>query len=120
MRPEVWEQQKVVAKKILPAVFADVIALSFAPFIQAITDVAAPQASFYDGKLVLVGDGLTGFRPHVASSTGQVAFDALLLAKVVKGELDIKDWEQQVLEFGQQTQKRSIDMGNKNQFNIDP
>jgi hydroxymethylglutaryl-CoA reductase len=44
----------------------------------------------FDGKLLLVGDALAQFRPHVGSSTNQAALDALLLEKVLKGEMGLK------------------------------
>ncbi|KAI9880733.1 MAG: hypothetical protein M1830_001016 [Pleopsidium flavum] len=116
MRPEVWTKQKAHAKEILPAAFADLFVKASQPFIQAITDVISPRAAFFDGQLLLVGDALAGFRPHVASSAAQAAFDAQLLAKVVKGELTMEDWEKQVLDFAQRTSQQGIAMGTKNQF----
>lgn len=115
MRPEIWARQKALAKNILPAAFADLIAKASQPFIQTITDVISPRASFFDGKLVLVGDALAGFRPHIASSAAQAAFNAQLLAKVVD-ELTMEEWEKKVMEFAQRTSQQGIAMGNKNQF----
>ena len=116
IRPEIWTRQKELAKSSLPAAFADLIAKASQPFVQAITDVISPQASAFDGKLVFVGDALAGFRPHVASSAAQAAFDAQLLAKVFKGELAMSEWEKQVLDFAQRTSQQGIAMGKKNQF----
>ena len=115
MREEIWSRQKAYATEILPAPFAELVCKTKQPFVQTITDIASPQASFFDGKLLLVGDALATFRPHVAASTNQAALDALLLEKVMKGDMTIQQWEDQVLEYAHLTSLQSIAWGYKNQ-----
>ena len=64
--------------------------------VTSVTSIASPRAVFFNGKLLLVGDALAQFRPHVGSSTNQAALDALLLEKVFKGEIGLDQWEEQV------------------------
>ena len=65
---------KDLASRDFPPQFAELIRLTRSPFVQAISDVLSPQASHYDGRVVLVGDALAGFRPHTAGATSQAAF----------------------------------------------
>lgn len=87
MRESILEQQRQYAKKMLPPQFAEVVCGTKQPFIQAITDVISPRNSFFDGKLLLVGDAIAGFRPHTAASTSQAAFDAQKLHELMKEEI---------------------------------
>ena len=66
------------------------------PFVTAISDFQAPQASFSANKFLLVGDTLALFRPHIAQSINQAAIDCMLLEKVLKGKIDFSEWEKQV------------------------
>ena len=66
-----------------------------------------------DGKVLLIGDALAGFRPHTVASTSQAAFDAMVLADYVAG---IKSHDQYVAEtmmFGRLLQKRGVEVGVK-------
>lgn len=71
MTKEVLAKQKAYAKDALPPQYAEAVEKTKQPFIQAITDNISPRNSFMDGKVVLVGDALAGFRPHTAASTGK-------------------------------------------------
>lgn len=65
----VWTRQQAVAAKVLPPDFAELVSKTTQPFVQLVTDVMASRASFFGGKVLLVGDALAGFRPHVFAST---------------------------------------------------
>lgn len=39
------------------------------PFVQVVTDVISPSAVFHKGHVILVGDALSGARPHTTAST---------------------------------------------------
>lgn len=87
MRKEILEQQRQYAQNVLPPQFADLVCGTEQPFIQAITDVISPRNSFFDGKLLLIGDAVAGFRPHTAASTSQAAFDAQKLHELMNGNI---------------------------------
>ena len=103
LRDEVWQKQKQYGLKILPPPFAELMSKITQPFVQTISEARSPQASFFDGKLLLVGDALTLFRPHVALSTDQAALNCLALERVLKREIDIVEWEREVLNYGYKT-----------------
>ncbi len=111
-----WSAQKAYAQRILPAPFAELIAKTKEPFIQAITDVDIMRPCHFGGKVLIVGDALSTFRPHVGSSTNQAALNALLLEKAMKGEMTLEQWEQQCMDYARVTSLTSVAWGNKNQF----
>ncbi|KAK3168345.1 hypothetical protein OEA41_004792 [Lepraria neglecta] len=120
MRKEILEGQREYARKILPPQFADIVCDTKQPFIQAITDVISSQNSFFDGKLLLIGDVLAGFRPHTAASTSQAAFDAPKLYEMMGGKISLKQWEEETMEYARQMQKKGVSMGQRSQFGDHP
>jgi 2-polyprenyl-6-methoxyphenol hydroxylase-like FAD-dependent oxidoreductase len=120
MNPDAWLKQKAYASKTLPPQYAEAVCKTEQPFIQAITDVISPQNSFFDGKVLLVGDALAGFRPHTAASTSQAAFDALRMGDWFGGEIDKTTYDTRVLEFAKRVQERGVMLGERSQFGRHP
>lgn len=118
VREDYWSNQKAYAQRILPSPFAELIDKTKQPFIQAITDVAIVRPCHFGGKVLVVGDALSTFRPHVGSSTNQAALNALLLEKAMNGEMTLAQWEQQCLDYARVTSLTSVAWGNKNQFGL--
>jgi hypothetical protein len=69
LRKDIWDRQTGIGKSVLPKHFVELLEKTKQPFVSAVSDSIAPAASFFDGKLILVGDALSLFRPHVALST---------------------------------------------------
>lgn len=111
-----WEKQKQIARDRLPPQFAEIVCKTKQPFVQAITDVITPTNEYMDGRVILVGDALAGFRPHTVASTSQACFDAMVLADYLGGKISHDDWKKQTLGFARLIQKRGVDMGNRSQF----
>jgi hypothetical protein len=107
INPEKWAQQKVLAVQLLPAPFVELIQKTANHFISAISDLDIGKPSFFDGKLLFVGDALATFRPLVASSTHQAAIDAQLVESLMGGEINISQWEDRVLSYAHITTLRS-------------
>jgi 2-polyprenyl-6-methoxyphenol hydroxylase-like FAD-dependent oxidoreductase len=120
MNPDVWSKQKALASDVLPPQYAEVVRKTEQPFIQAITDVISPQNSFFDAKVLLVGDALAGFRPHTAASTGQAAFDAMRMGEWFGGEIDKKTYDSRILEFAKTLQEKGVMLGERSQFGRHP
>lgn len=120
MRKEVLEQQRQYAKEALPPQFAEIVCDTKQPFVQAITDVISPRNSFFDGKLLLIGDAVAGFRPHTAASTSQAAFDAQKLHELMNGEIGLGQWEEETMKFAKYMQGRGVEMGQQSQFGHHP
>ena len=115
IREEVWVKQVARAVNEMPTPFVELMQKTTQPFVQAITDVTLGPASFFDGKLLFVGDALAAFRPHVASSTNQAALNALLFEKVMTGAMTLQEWEDQSLQYAEVTSLLSVVLGNMNQ-----
>ncbi|KAK4945996.1 hypothetical protein LTR10_014798 [Elasticomyces elasticus] len=125
MQPQVWDRQKARGDEGLPPQFAEIVNKTKSPFVQAITDVQPPEKGtkvgrLLNGKALLVGDALAGFRPHTAASTSQAAYHALMLEKVFKEEIDWEEYEKHVLEFAWGWQRRGVNLGNRSQFGHHP
>ncbi|KAK5079804.1 hypothetical protein LTR70_008994 [Exophiala xenobiotica] len=125
MRPTVWEQQKQTAKSHLPPQFAELVFKTEEPFVQAITDLEPPNhqkevGPLMNGKVVIVGDALAGFRPHTAASTSQAAFDALRLEEVFSGKLSWDDYQEVVFAFARNMQAHGVRLGDRSQFGRHP
>lgn len=116
MQKGVWEKQRALASQILPAPFAEFIAKTTQPFVSSIVDIGVSKPSFFDGKLLIVGDALVPFRPHVACSTNQAALDALLIGKMLSGGISLAEWESQVADYAHLTRLQSITWGSWYQF----
>ncbi|KAF7957880.1 hypothetical protein EAE96_003447 [Botrytis aclada] len=105
--PKDWDKQKALALQILPEPFSEMVQKTSKPFISAINDREVAKPSMFDGKLLFVGDSIATFRPHVASSTNQAALNAQLLEQLMKGEINLAEWEAKVLAFANFTAVRS-------------
>lgn len=115
VRPRLIAQQKDYASQVLSPQFAELIRETKTPFVQAITDILSPRADFMEGKLLLVGDAVAGFRPHTAASTNQAAYHALLLERVMSGDMSLGENLEAVMEYARQMSEAGISMGQRSQ-----
>jgi 2-polyprenyl-6-methoxyphenol hydroxylase-like FAD-dependent oxidoreductase len=113
--PGAWAKQKEKAMEVLPPQFAEIVCATKKPFVQAVTDVISPTNEFMNGRVILIGDALAGFRPHTVASTSQACFDAMMLADMIEGKVSRKGWKRETLGFARILQKRGVDMGERSQ-----
>ncbi|KAJ5715853.1 uncharacterized protein N7483_013034 [Penicillium malachiteum] len=100
VREDIWAERKRQAITLpLSKPMLEIFLKIQRPFIQVITDFCSQQAAFEDGKVLLVGDGLSLFRPHTAFSGTQAAFHALRTADFVNGKVTLQQWESKVLRY---------------------
>ena len=85
--PEAIAAMRVAASKLLAPQFAEIVACTKEPFVQAIYDLESPR--LVDGRAVLIGDAAFVARPHVGMGVTKAAGDAAALTKAVDemGEL---------------------------------
>lgn len=100
MRPSIWQARVEIGSKVLIPPMLELLQKTNGPAISVIHDYACPKAAFFDNKVLLVGDALALFRPHIALSFNQSAKDCLLLERVMTGEIDIKTWDRLVTVYG--------------------
>lgn len=119
VREDIWNTRLAQAKKIpLPLPFLEVIMKIERPFIQVITEFCSPRAAFEDGKVLLVGDALSLYRPHTAFSGTQAAFHALQVEDYVGGKISLQEWEEKVLQYSRLHWSQSIWFGNFYQYHM--
>lgn len=116
MRADVWNRQKSHAAEVLNPPFLELINKTTEPFVSTVSDTVADRASFFDNKLLLVGEALALIRPHLALSTNQSAMNCLLLEKALNGEMAISQWERQVLHNAAKSQAMTNAFGTYFQY----
>lgn len=116
VQERLWSKQKGYAAEVLPSQFSKLVQQTTSPFVQAITDVISPEASFFDGKVLLVGDAVAGFRPHTAASTSQAALHAILLDRVMRGGMTLDEMLENMMDHARYMSNAGIRMGNRSQF----
>lgn len=115
INPMAWKKQCDIAREMLPPQFAELVCSTNKPFVQAITDVISPTNEFLDGRVILIGDALAGFRPHTVASTSQACFDAMILADMIEGKVGRLEWKKQTLGYARTIQARGVSMGERSQ-----
>ncbi|KAI9707915.1 MAG: hypothetical protein M1820_004334 [Bogoriella megaspora] len=101
VRANVWLSQLQLAEEApLPSPFLEVIRNIRQPFIQIIHDHNVPRTVFEGGKILLIGDEVTLFRPHTAFSASQAAYHALQLEGFLAGRISKSDLEENMLRYG--------------------
>lgn len=96
LRPEVWAVQLTQRKEILPPLWQNVLAWTKSPLLTAVHSFDNTRASFFAGKLLLVGEAYIQIRPHIGASCDISALQSLTLAEVMNGEKTMVEWEAEV------------------------
>lgn len=101
IRPEMWKKMLDLGHQVpLPPSLLEVLRQIEQPFVQAITELHAPQMVFEEKRLFLIGDCASTLRPHTAFSATQAAFHVLALDSMLKNRLSVAEWNSIVVKFG--------------------
>ncbi|KAI1079986.1 FAD binding domain protein [Whalleya microplaca] len=121
VREEVWERCRGDLLPRISPPFQELLQKTSSPFVTKIRDAICTTASFYDGKVVLVGDAFTTLRPHSGAATEQAAFHSNTLEKVYDGEMTLETWNTVVRQFAQRTiliNKMIAELGTGTMFSL--
>lgn len=88
IRPDVIAAMRDAAAHSLAPPFAEVVAKTGTPFLQAIVDVETPVMT--RGRVALLGDAAFVARPHVGMGVTKAAADAVALAHALEGDSDVQ------------------------------
>ncbi|MCQ1856075.1 FAD binding domain-containing protein [Neorhizobium galegae] len=114
IRPAVIDDMRSAAQDLLSPQFAEVVAKTAQPFIQAIQDLETPRMSI-GGRIALLGDAAFVARPHVGMGVTKAAADAFALAEAVEAQPDVAsalgEFERQRLAYGQAVIRRARHLG---------
>lgn len=113
VRAATWTKQRGQCNQVLAAPVKKLKGKIKTSFVIAVADFQASRASFLDRKMLLVGEALAFFRPHIAQSTNQSAAGCMLLEKVMKGNIELLNWQQEVMKFAHFTRLWSNAYGTK-------
>jgi hypothetical protein len=96
--PKIWAKQVALGTSYLAPAHAEVLSKLTAPFLHAIIDSypGPTRASFFNGRVLLVGNALAHLRPHGGYSTSLAALEAGWVGELVSGEISIAEWERRV------------------------
>jgi 2-polyprenyl-6-methoxyphenol hydroxylase-like FAD-dependent oxidoreductase len=122
VRDELVGEISATAARDLPGPFADLVAATKEPFVQAIEDLAVPRMAF--GRVCLVGDAAFVPRPHTAASTLKAALDAVSLGRCVPPVAHavasaLTAWEGDQLRIGAHFRDLGRGLGDRSQFDRD-
>ncbi|KAK4164335.1 6-hydroxynicotinate 3-monooxygenase [Cladorrhinum sp. PSN259] len=95
VRPEIWKRYLAARIGSMAAPVARLIGKTEKVFVTKVNDALCEKAVYHHGRIILVGDALTTFRPHLAVATEQGARHCLGLGKVWDGEISIDQWERE-------------------------
>jgi 2-polyprenyl-6-methoxyphenol hydroxylase-like FAD-dependent oxidoreductase len=103
LHPSVVQYMREEAARLLSPQFAEVVARTCEPFVQAIYDLESPR--LVDGRAVLIGDAAFVARPHVGMGVTKAAGDAVALARAIENDRDLgatlSRFEHSRMAFGQ-------------------
>jgi len=122
LQPEIVAAKQKLAETTLPPQLVEVFQKVKNPFVQAITDNLTEKAVFLDGKVILVGDAVSGLRPHTGGGISQSAIHALMLARVFGDDptMNLDQWEKEILAWAAETQKLGQTLGQMTLFGKHP
>lgn len=116
--PQIEQQMRDYAARVLSPPIQRLIAATQEPFIQSILDLSVPQMAF--DRIALVGDAAFIPRPHTASGVSKGAVNAMTLADALVAYNDVaealKAWEKDQLKFGNYLQDMGQALGQRSQF----
>ena len=91
VNPDVWTAQVARYLPEMTAPLAEVVSKTPKIFVTKVGEAQCSTPTFYDGRVVLVGDAFTGFRSHLGMASEQAARHCLQLDKVWRGEMTQKE-----------------------------
>lgn len=101
VNPRLWADQVARYQSQMIAPLAEVITKSSCPFVTKVGDAQARQASFFDDRLVLVGDAFTAFRSHMGMASEQAARHCWQLDRVWRGEITQEQRDQEATMYAE-------------------
>ncbi|KAL6152611.1 hypothetical protein ACJQWK_04564 [Exserohilum turcicum] len=96
LRQEVWDAQIKRRQSALSPLWQRIFQQSRPPLLTAVRAFDNTRASFFNGKLLLVGEAFTQIRPHLGASCDIAAVSALHLPRVLSGEMPMRELETKV------------------------
>ncbi|KAJ4353197.1 uncharacterized protein N0V89_004923 [Didymosphaeria variabile] len=113
IQPQVWQEASSRVKEQACWFYAELMDKSHQLYVSAIRDFPNTKAVFCDGKVILAGDAMSQCRPHAGGATNEHAFQAMELAKVLRGESTLEEWEKLCLDSAAKARALAIATGKR-------
>ncbi|KAF3768160.1 hypothetical protein M406DRAFT_70253 [Cryphonectria parasitica EP155] len=98
VRSDIWASHVREAERLpLPGPFLEVATKIEQPSLQIVTDYCSPHAAFENGRILLIGDALSQFRPHAALGVSQAAYHVAAVREYLEGTITWQQWETRVV-----------------------
>lgn len=97
-----WTKRRNSIRPSLNKAFVELMELTEEPFVSTIRESFVGRRSFYDGRLLLVGDGANLMRPNAGQATNNAATSCLELRDVLQGKTSLSEWEVSMADQGWQ------------------
>lgn len=107
LSPTVWTRQVARAHADAPEAIAKVMEAMPEPFVSKVTSLCSSRATHLGGKVLLVGDALAQFRPHIGSGADNATLAAMHLDAYLRGDMTLREWEENVMTFATVNRARS-------------
>ncbi|KAF2819665.1 hypothetical protein CC86DRAFT_246656, partial [Ophiobolus disseminans] len=112
LRAKAWRNHLNMALKDIPLVIQPILCGCETPRITKITSMVEESASYYNGRLVLIGGAFSQLPPHLGSDLDVAAMQAITLKDLFEDEnMEPEDWSNWVVEYARNRAKYSIDIG---------
>ena len=82
-----WADQVAHYQSQMTAPLAEVVSKTPCPFITRVGEAQIRQASFFNDRLMLVGDAFTAFRSHMGLASEQAALHCWQMDRIWRGEI---------------------------------
>jgi 2,6-dihydroxypyridine 3-monooxygenase len=115
--PRLAERMRRTAAELMAPQAAELVAATTEPFLQTITEAAAPQMVY--GRTCLVGDAAMTVRPHAGAATAKAAEDVRALRDLLRDTADVpaalQAWQRRQIPIGRGLLHRSAELGDRSQ-----
>lgn len=111
IQPQVWAEASTRVKQQACPFFVELIEKSSQLHFSLIRDYTSTKAVPGGGKVVLAGDAMSQYRPHAGGAMNEHAFQAMELAKVLRGEMGLDEWERVCLESAARARGLAMTIG---------
>lgn len=113
IQPDLWADQKAHFLPLMHRHLAEIISKTARPFVSKVVDrdctgpaISAAtaensrgQGSFFNGRLILVGDAYTAFRPHMGMASEQAARHCWQMDAVWRGEMMLAERDREAARY---------------------
>lgn len=89
VQPAIWAGMKSRFLSQMPPAMAEVVGQTPRPFVTRVCEAQCGRSSFYEGRVLLVGDAFTALRSHLGMASEQAATHCAQMDRVWRGEISL-------------------------------